>query len=676
MKTSVAYAPKISCFRQWSRKKYAVFLSLSRVVKIGVLCFSYSLVNRLPLIMAQTDTTTFEPESLEIEAVEVIGRRGPAVFSEVSRTISVISREDIEKAGVQNIIDLLEYVSNVDIRQRGIYGIQADASIRGGSFDHVMILMNGINLSDPQTGHLSLDIPIDHENVERIEILEGPAARVLGPGAFTGALNIVTKRGTRNALSASQVLGKYGYNRTQLDGSVKAGIVQNYFSLSRSSSEGYMKNTDHHLQNVYYRGNLIHEEASIDFQAGYQHKKFGAGGFYSPRFPDQFEEASVWLASLKVSTGKIIKITPSVYWRRRKDHFLLVRDNPEFYENFHRTDVYGSQLNISFARKNFTSVIGFDLRSENILSNNIGFDHPEPVAVKGEDSAYYTRRYARTNMAAFQESSISYGKFRLTAGIMVNWNTAYPDEPSLFPGIDMSYQILPGTHVYASVNRALHLPTFSDLFYTDPVNQGNINLNPNRMTSFEGGLKYARSKLYGNFAGFYQSGKEMIDWLWSYSSNRYAPVNLDQYNAWGITSNFTMDLSDYPFFNKWISSLSANYLYLHIDKSIPDSVSKYYNLKNKLSVTIRQNITKSLFFSWNLSYQDRYGEVVGYNTSENAYYTDPYEPFWLVDGSVTWSFRFLQAFLEISNILNTRYIDAGSAFQPGRWPKAGLILRW
>ncbi len=663
----------IFCFKYWSRKKFAVLVSLRKVIKIGVLCLSYSLVNILSL-MAQADSSAAMLKSHEIEQVEVTGRRSQTVFSEISRVVTVIGREDIEKAGIQNILDLLEYVSNIDIRQRGNLGVQADASIRGGGFDHVMVLVNGINLSDPQTGHLSLDLPIDHEAIERIEILEGPGARVLGPGAFTGALNIITRRGDIKSLSFTQAFGNYGYLRTQLNTGFKTGTLQNFLSGSLSSSKGFAPNTDHHLQNLYYRGTFEKEVTSVDFQAGYQHKNFGASGFYSPRFPNQYEEADVWLASLKLSAGTRIKVTPAAYWRRRKDHFLLDRDHPHFYENFHLTDVYGSLLTVSFNYRKINFALGSDLRSENILSNNIGYDYPDPVPVKGEDSAFYTKRYGRSNLAFFQETNLNLGKLRLTGGVLLNWNTAYPQKPALFPGIDLSYLVFRNTYMYASFNRALHLPTFTDLFYKDPTNQGNIELDPNRMFSGEAGVKYGGSNVTTHISGYFQTGQDMIDWVWSYAANRYAPVNLDKYRAWGLSAVFMADFEEYLMVRKWINYVSVSYFLLNTNKSIPDSVSKYYGLRHKLSVSTRHSLAKDLVLSWNFSYQDRYGAVVGYSQTENSYYTEPYKPVWIIDGAVRWKVRFLEIFAEISNLLNTRYIDAGSAIQPGRWLKTGLTV--
>ena len=473
---------RITCFKSWSRKKYAILDSLTKVLKIGVLCMVYSLLNRFAL-MAQRDSTATALKPFEIQEIEVIGRRSQTVFSQVSRIVTVISRDDIEKAGVQYITDLLEYVSNIDIRQRGGFGVQSDASLRGGSFDHVMVLVNGINFSDPQSGHLSLDLPVDPEAIERIEILEGPAARILGPGAFTGALNIVTRQGNTKGMEASQVFGNFGFVRTQADLRVKTGKVGNFLSLSRSASKGYMENTDHLAHNLYYRATLNIDPSLIDFQAGFQQKQFGAAGFYSPRFPDQYEESEVWFASVRAHTGTMIKVTPAFYWRRRKDHYLLKRDDPGFYENFHLTDIYGGQLNLSYGSQNMITTLGLDLRSENILSNNIGYEVDKPRAVRGHDSAYYDKKFGRTNVALFGESNIQQGNLSVSAGLMLNWSNAYREKPFLFPGLDVSYRILPGAHLYASFNRALHMPTYTD--------------------------------------------------LWSFESNRYAPVNLGRNQAWG-----------------------------------------------------------------------------------------------------------------------------------------------
>lgn len=225
------------------------------------------------------------------------------------------------------------------------------------------------------------------------------------------------------------------------------------------------------------------------------------------------------------------------------------------------------------------------------------------------------------------------------------------------------------------MNRALHLPTFTDMFYKDPLNQGNINLQPNRMISFEGGIKYQNEVVNGSISGFYNSGRDIIDWLWTFDQNIFRPVNLQEYKAQGLASHMVYVSNKHTLICRLFSQISVNYQFINIKKSLTDSVSKYYNLRQKLSVGIIQNITDNFVCSWYVSYQDRYGELIGYRESDKTYYSSPYKPFWLIDGTIKWKIRYMELFAEMSNILNKHYVDAGSIVQPGRWLKMGLILR-
>ncbi len=99
----------------------------------------------------------------------------------------------------------------------------------------------------------------------------------------------------------------------------------------------------------------------------------------------------------------------------------------------------GSQFNVAWRMNKLLNTIGVDIRSENIISNNLGFIRPDPIPVRGTDSAFYTKQYGRTNIAYFQEHVFNAGNFRISGGIMINWNSAYPDKPSLFPGLDLTY---------------------------------------------------------------------------------------------------------------------------------------------------------------------------------------------------------------------------------------------
>jgi vitamin B12 transporter len=620
-------------------------------------------------IHAQTDTL----QITHLEEVAVTGYRNQAVFSPQERQVTIIPGSEIAKSGIQNFQDLLEFVSNADIRERGQGGVQADVSIRGGTFDHVMILINGINFSDPQTGHASLDIPVDPEMIDRIEVLSGSAARILGAGAFTGAINVVTRTGVNRQVTAGLTAGQFGFGRVNLNAGFNHADFRHVLSIGSSRSDGYTKDTDFDIKNAFYRLNYDKDDYHIDVQAGFQDKKFGAADFYSPRFGNQYEETGLWFASVRASAGNRLKISPSVYYRHRRDHYILERSKPELYENFHLTDVFGSQVNAVWNIGKVRNTVGVDIRSENILSNNIGFPRADPVPVRGHDSIFYDKQYGRTNLAWFQEHDFSLGNLNVSAGLTVNWNTAYPNKPSLFPGIDLNYQVLQGTQLFFGVNRALHLPTFTDLFYTDPVNQGNIHLAPNRMISYEGGIRYSQHNILASACFFNNSGKDIIDWLWSYKAKRFSPVNLEHFRATGVEAHVSVSFPEGT--SNPLRSFSLNYVWMDLDKSLKDSVSKYDHIRNKLSLALSHQITRKIGAMWTASFQDRAGQLIDFDAAENAYYSMTYHPYWLIDGTLFWHARRIDVYATVNNLLNTDYTDAGSVNQPGRWFKAGITLK-
>jgi vitamin B12 transporter len=186
---------RVISFSRWSRKSYAVFNSLGKVIRIAVLCLVSSILV-LPCRAQENRDTLITPETISGQALDevvVSAQLGPVVQSQLMRVVQVISRAEIEQSPVRDLAGLLESVRGIDIRKRGTFGMQADISIRGGTFDQTLILINGINITDPQTGHHNLNVPVDPHSIERIEILQGAGARIFGPNAFNGAVNIITK---------------------------------------------------------------------------------------------------------------------------------------------------------------------------------------------------------------------------------------------------------------------------------------------------------------------------------------------------------------------------------------------------------------------------------------------------------------------------------------------------
>ena len=188
---------QVLVFRQFGNKGYSLFSCLGKEVVCGVLSVatltyaSAESVSTDPVVTDSTATTT--AREMMLEEVSVTGSRAPLTKSQAARMVTVLDRRDIAQAPVQSINDLLKYAVGVDVRQRGPIGAQTDISIRGGTQDQIILLLNGINICDPQTGHNAMDLPVDLSDIVRIEVIEGPAGRIYGTSSLVGAINIVTR---------------------------------------------------------------------------------------------------------------------------------------------------------------------------------------------------------------------------------------------------------------------------------------------------------------------------------------------------------------------------------------------------------------------------------------------------------------------------------------------------
>ena len=190
-------------FRRFANCSYAVFRSLNTQVNIGVLAVAMLTFANVETVSAQTENKSQE-KLYELEEVEVTGTRAPMTVAQAARMVTVLDREAIAAIPAQSVNDLLKYAVGVDVRQRGDMGVQTDISIRGGTFDQITILLNGINICDPQTGHNAADFPVDIHEIERIEVLEGPAGRVYGTSSLVGAINIVTRTDKQRVFTTTE----------------------------------------------------------------------------------------------------------------------------------------------------------------------------------------------------------------------------------------------------------------------------------------------------------------------------------------------------------------------------------------------------------------------------------------------------------------------------------------
>ena len=611
-----------------------------------------------------------EPDTIRIDEVTVSGQHSPDIYSGLSRIVYTIDPETIRKIPANDLQNILEYVTSLDIRQRGAPGVQADISMRGGSFEQVLILLNGVRVNDPQTGHHNLNIPVNTADIERIEILEGPGSRVYGPNAFTGAVNIITKDPGSGNAAATIKAGEYGYTDLFASAGFSSGRVNHYISLGNKSSGGFAENTDFNISNIFLRSSFDRSFGSFDLQAGYLDKEFGASNFYSSLYPDQFEKTGATFTNLTFRTGSRVNYRQSAYWRRHTDRFELFRyDAAPWYEghNYHLTDIYGSTANLSIPWTYGSLYLGGELRKERIFSSVLGEKIDTPKAVRNEANAVYDHFKQRSEVNLTAGGSFIYNGIAVSSGLLLSNNSH--SGWGMYGGIDMSYSISGKISWFASWNQSLRIPTFTEMYYSGPVHRGNSLLSPEKAVTAETGIRYLQDNMQVHITIFNRKGYDIIDWVKREDELLWESRNITELNTYGFGFEFTWRRGDEQGFP--VREFRTGYSFLDISKQSEQYISAYVldHLKHKVVAGITVPVYRSADVVVMGLFQDRAGTYTGFESGTEI----PYDPFFLADLGISFLITgSMTGTVNINNLFNTSYADIGNVPVPGRWIKAGV----
>lgn len=681
-------------FRKYSRKNYAVFNSIGKQIKIATLGLTCTLIISPVKSQSKTDTDTIS-KKIELEEVEVVGQKSAILIDELPRMVELIPADEIQSSSSQSYQDFVEYRSNIDIRQRGPAGIQSDISIRGGTFDQTLILLNGINLTDPQTGHHSLNLPLDLETITKIEILNGPAARALGANAYNGAINVVAVPGSKNSINASVHIGEYGYFRSHLGINHVSDHTKNLLTVGFSRSNGYIYNTDFKNIHLFYSGEYRLEKTTNGFiQVGISQKDFGANGYYSARFPDQFESNHNLFTAAGIKTGRTIRTKVQVYWRQFNDRFELFRESDGFYEptpdgylvknitdtatygaNYHQTQLFGSDFTSTIRTKYGKTSFGTSIRIENLLSNSLGDRQIDSLYIPGTDSAFYFKQGNRNSFEVYFEHVYHTNRLFISSGLMADWNSFLPANLNFFPGIDLKYKLTNPFSLVASYNYTLGLPTFTDLNYQGPDNIGNVNLNPYSQHSIEGGYILNFNSFNLKNQVFYTKGKNTIEWVLNNQSYRFSPLNVPLTETRGVEFSLQYRNKDTGLPSFLMEKIYIGYTFIDTYRAVTEDVSKYANIRQKFSLTLQQQPFNRFTLNWNFVFKQRIGEYQLYDFIQNEYISTSYPDIWLVNLKANYQYKSADFYMEASNLLNLVYYEAGNVQQPGRWIRGGIRIK-
>ena len=454
---------------------------------------------------------------------------------DLGSNITILSRKDIANIPVQTTAELLGYIEGVDLRQRGPNGVQADIQIQGGTFDQVLVLIDGVRLTDPQTGHHMLNLMVPPEAIERIEIIKGAAARRYGINALSGVVNIVTIKSANPGIYATTYVGS-GFNKdtttqntynnkgVRLMAGLQGNGVQGWVSAGYDQGNGYRHNTDFRTFRSSIKLSSIpakENDIQLYFLGGIIHNAFGANGFYAaPADKNSFETVNTQLGSFgaikKLKTGQL---EAKINARYNNDHYVFVRSNPALYQNFHNSTTFMPEITYNVSGEFWQMALGVEARKEWMESSNLG----------NHDRTFYGN-YVDIATTPLRGVKVNFGMYRL-----------YSKETGqiFYPGADVLVALIPEKYMnqaklnfFASWGTGQRLPTFTDLYYSGPSNLGNPNLLPESARTIEMGLRKTGRKIHAQAGIFRRTQQQMIDRIKDSLTAPWQPVNLMGTNFW------------------------------------------------------------------------------------------------------------------------------------------------
>jgi iron complex outermembrane receptor protein len=676
-------------FTQFSNKGYALFSCLGKVVLVGVLSvptLTYAKADGVSTDTDKVDSTTWKTNrEVVLDGVEVTGSRAPLTLGQAARMVVVLDRDQIAQAPVQSVNDLLKYAVGVDVRQRAPLGAQTDISIRGGTSEQITILLNGINICDPQTGHNAFDLPVDISDIERIEVLEGPAGRVFGTSSLLGAINVVTKMPKQTSADVHAEGGSFGYLSSGARGNWLYGKWNNQVSGSYARSDGYSRSKDGRLNagfegsKLFYQGQYEDDALRVSWHAGVRMKGWGSSTSYAtPKWKadNQFEHTDKIYTAIQAETKQgTFHFHPSIYWNQSRDRYEGYHGQPDLMKyNYNRSNVCGVNLNSYFDWVGGRTAFGAEFRNEDLVSGNLGEPLHTPVHIHGTDRDY-TLGLNRTNMSFHLEHNILLRQFTLSAGFIAVKNTWNEMPFKVYPGLDMSYRL--GNHwkVYASYNSSLRMPSFTELYYSVGGHKADKYLKPEELHAVEGGVKYLSRVVTASASVFHHHSRNMIDWILdtSVTDPVWESVNHTKVNTMGVETACDIHFHELWPSQQFLQSFRIAYTYLNEDKKAGEHIQSQYSLeylRHKLTASLQLHLISYLDMGINYRFQDRVGS---YTNLEGE--TKNYSPYGITDIRLSWNHPRYTLYVEGNNLFDKTYVDYGLVPQPGFWVSVGVTIR-
>ncbi|MFM6945939.1 MAG: TonB-dependent receptor plug domain-containing protein [Flavobacteriales bacterium] len=607
---------------------------------------------------------TIPSRFITVHQIELLAGRNGSNFATRMQSVEKINPANLNLIPARSIADALSFSAGVDVRQRGLSGTQADIGIRGGNFEQSLLLVNGFKMTDPQTGHHAANLPIPLIAVSEIQVFKSPTVLQFGQSALTGAVHIGAY--TQDAFEVKTLAYGGSFNSFGAQALVRMKIkkYQQMLAVARDQSEGHWYNSDFKNHQFFYTGGHslgANQRHRLSYIAAYTDRNFGANGFYTNKFPDQWERTTMAMAGAKHNfhwySNKEGKTTwyqfrQQVLLRSHADEFRLKRYDPTFYTNTHISNVLSYEAQFSWNVKRHQLLLGIEERLEQLNSSNLGLRE---------------RQY----QSAFLQTQGLLGSFNYAAGLIVftyDWQN-----PQLLPSLQLGRALSYQHYLFANYARGNRVPSWTEMYYSDPSNVGNPNLQPEFSHAAELGYRYNpnqyNSKWYytkAEAAVFYRQHTNMIDWVretsvLSPNPNPWMPVNIANVAFAGFEGSWQFNVKKSGVWG--LNKFNLNYTYITAQHNFTSEQESRYaitSMRHQFNCQVLFDLSEKA--QLNLAYRmvQRIEKPL-YQVLDVKFLFPVFDRF---------SF-----FVEGNNLTNTEYVEAGFVQMPGRWFKVGASFQ-
>lgn len=565
------------------------------------------------------------------ETIVVTGTFMPAPLSETNRSVQLFDTRSTPLLFNSNI-DYLKLDPEIDLQQRAPNGVQADLTIDGSTFAETLVLLNGLRLNDAQTAHHNMDIPIPLEAISRIEVLHGAGSTLYGSDAMGGAVNFITDPASSTELRIRAGGGNQGFNQEHVFASLLVRNWSETIAADRDVSSGFIPDRDYSSSSASSETRFKSSLGQTDFVFAGSDRPFGADQFYG-NFPS-WERTKNWFASGEQDLGE--RTTAAFGYRRHTDEFVLIRDHPSIYENNHIDTSWQAALRRHDRLSDAATLsYGGEGQGDSITSNNLG-DHAR------NREAVYANLDFRTLR-----------RFSLSAGAREEF---FSGGTSVFaPAIAAGFWPRQDLKLRASVSRGFRLPTYTDLYYSDPTTVGNPALKPESTWNIGVGTDWDPTKrISAGLTFFRRWDSNLIDYIQTTPGSLYQATNITSLHFTGVEAHSTFRLPRQQ-------EIRLAYTFLHGDQLLqPGVVSRYvFNYPSHNAI-----------FGWSGAWRGwlvaRTRVGITQRFEHQAY------PVW--DLSIARNSGLLRPYLQLANLSNTGYEEIPGVLMPSRSMIAGMEL--